>query len=115
MSHKKNIWKGSHNPILRGRKLAMVINHLLTGVISKYDMGMDRGTNFHHLVRDQPFIAGVGGIPSEKWWVGLVEKGRFSENVLVKFKFRNYREIRPDGWGLGGKSGDLYNHPWLGR
>ena len=27
------IWKGSHNPILRGRKLTMVINHLLSEMI----------------------------------------------------------------------------------
>ena len=27
------IWKGSHNPILRGQQLTMVINHLLTGMI----------------------------------------------------------------------------------
>ena len=32
-SHKKAIWKGSHNPFLRGLTITMVINHLLTGMI----------------------------------------------------------------------------------
>ena len=30
VSHLTAIWKGSHNPILRERKLTMVINNLLT-------------------------------------------------------------------------------------
>ena len=32
ISHETAIWKGSNNPILRGRKVTMVINHLLTGI-----------------------------------------------------------------------------------
>ena len=27
------IWKGSHNPILRGQQLIMIMNHLLNGMI----------------------------------------------------------------------------------
>ena len=28
ISHKKAIWKGSHNPILTGLRITMVINHV---------------------------------------------------------------------------------------
>ena len=31
--HEKAIWKGSHNPILRGLTITMVIGHLLDGMI----------------------------------------------------------------------------------
>ena len=33
ISHRKAIWKGSHNPILRRQALTMVANHLLKGMI----------------------------------------------------------------------------------
>ena len=34
-SFTRRVWKRSHNPTLKGRKLTMVINHLLTGMICK--------------------------------------------------------------------------------